>query len=399
MVVPKGAVAVVLVCLVQFGFGGYGIILQGTASGKIDPYVFSLLRDALCFPVMLTASLVLEGRSAPRWSELPPLLLLALPFFVSQALNITGIFFTDGTTGSIFQQLIPIVTAVLATGLRMEPFPRCDPRGVAKVMGVLGAGAGAVLVVLSGGYRGAAENESVKRMVGQLMLFTNASLFSGYLLLQKHWVFDHAHIALVEEPACADDAAAAAAALPRGRRVLRAGALARWAQRPVSLSAWTYFFASLLFAAEVFVATAISPTYAPDPANPDAREPRLRLHRSITLPLTYSVLVSSFFAYAALSWANKHLPASLVAALWPIQVVATVVLAFVCFEEVPSLGEALGAGGVVLGVLAVLWAGAPPPAKGDRRHSRSPSPSASAPATADEEGCVLGAAEPLLAKR
>jgi len=251
---------------------------------------------------------------------------------------------TDGTTASIFQQLIPILTALLATALRLEPRPECNARGFAKVGGIIAGAAGAATVVLSGKAHsdsGSGATQSWLHGLGEVLLFGNTTSMAIYLLLQKHWVFDHEW-----------------AAGSRGGGTLSAGALARWSKRPISLAAWTYFLASCLLAVVVIISTAISPTFAPDPAHPHDRIPRLHVARSVVIPLAYAALVSSFLAYAALTWANKHLPASFVASLWPVQVVTVAFLAFMLLGETPSAGEALGATLVVAGLLSVLWAGA-----------------------------------------
>lgn len=47
--------------VVQFGFGAYGVIVSKFAKeNKADPLIFSLIRDAGCFPLLLIAAFVLE---------------------------------------------------------------------------------------------------------------------------------------------------------------------------------------------------------------------------------------------------------------------------------------------------------------------------------------------------
>lgn len=47
--------------VVQLGFGAYGVIVSKFAKeNKADPLIFSLIRDAGCFPVLLIAAFVLE---------------------------------------------------------------------------------------------------------------------------------------------------------------------------------------------------------------------------------------------------------------------------------------------------------------------------------------------------
>ena len=49
--------------VVQLGFGAYGVIVSKFAKeNKADPLVFSLIRDAGCFPVLLMAAFVSEKK-------------------------------------------------------------------------------------------------------------------------------------------------------------------------------------------------------------------------------------------------------------------------------------------------------------------------------------------------
>jgi hypothetical protein len=49
--------------VIQLGFGAYGVIVTKFAvKNKADPLVFSLIRDAGAFPVLLLASVISEKR-------------------------------------------------------------------------------------------------------------------------------------------------------------------------------------------------------------------------------------------------------------------------------------------------------------------------------------------------
>ena len=49
--------------VVQLGFGAYGVIVSKFAKeNKADPLIFSLIRDAGCFPVLLMAAFVSEKK-------------------------------------------------------------------------------------------------------------------------------------------------------------------------------------------------------------------------------------------------------------------------------------------------------------------------------------------------
>ena len=59
--------------VVQLGFGAYGVIVSKFAKeNKADPLIFSLIRDAGCFPVLLLAAFVSEKRiqiPSPRYVQ------------------------------------------------------------------------------------------------------------------------------------------------------------------------------------------------------------------------------------------------------------------------------------------------------------------------------------------
>lgn len=61
--------------VVQLGFGAYGVIVSKFAKeNKADPLIFSLIRDAGCFPVLLLAAFVSEKRiqiPSPRYVQVP----------------------------------------------------------------------------------------------------------------------------------------------------------------------------------------------------------------------------------------------------------------------------------------------------------------------------------------
>jgi drug/metabolite transporter (DMT)-like permease len=65
------------------------------------------------------------------------------------------------------------------------------------------------------------------------------------------------------------------------------------------------------------------------PSPPGAWD-KFRLPAASYLPLAYAVFVSSALCYGLLSWANKHMHASVVAALWPVQVKHCVAAGPIC---------------------------------------------------------------------
>lgn len=70
--VPTPVIFLALI-VVQIGFGGYGVIVRKfAANNKANPLVFCLIRDAVCWPVLLLCALVAERKlNIPRLKELP----------------------------------------------------------------------------------------------------------------------------------------------------------------------------------------------------------------------------------------------------------------------------------------------------------------------------------------
>ena len=76
-------VPTLLVCLalvvVQIGFGGYGPIVKKFVADKANPLIFCLIRDGVCFPVLLLCAVVAERKlNRPHLKELPLFFIMGL---------------------------------------------------------------------------------------------------------------------------------------------------------------------------------------------------------------------------------------------------------------------------------------------------------------------------------
>lgn len=101
----KFTVIIIVLCIVQIGFAGYGIIVKATAqNNNINPLVFSLVRDLACFPLLLICACLVEGFQKPQLKHLPVIFILGLLLFGNQFFFILGLYQTNSPSiASIFQ--------------------------------------------------------------------------------------------------------------------------------------------------------------------------------------------------------------------------------------------------------------------------------------------------------
>jgi len=115
---------IVALVVVQTGFGGYGIVVKRFAqSANINPLVLSLLRDLCCFPLLFIAARIFEGFPRPKLIDIPLFFAQGLFLFLNQFLYLEGVYLTSPNIASIFQQSIPVLTAVIAIASCTEPPP------------------------------------------------------------------------------------------------------------------------------------------------------------------------------------------------------------------------------------------------------------------------------------
>lgn len=295
---------VILACIVvQIGFGGYGIVLKKFAQGAhANAVVFSFFRDGCCFPVLLvTASILERGPKFPRSTEeLGVFCLLGVTgMWGNQLFYILGLYYTNATIASCWQPAIPVFAAVIAIVLRVEPFPPLGKmRGWFKLIGILCAAGGALVLTLGKpGKHAASSNAGESRAVGNAFLFANCFCMALYLNIQKIFIF-HAD---------------------------KSSPMARYQALPTHVTAWSYFFgaiAMIITAVVGFYGNVGFLGFGKDEATDSFHVPKQML-----VGLAYAVFISSALCYGLISFANKHLPATVVSAFWPLQVPVAVLLA------------------------------------------------------------------------
>ncbi|KAK3734154.1 hypothetical protein QZH41_017124 [Actinostola sp. cb2023] len=301
--------------VVQLGFGAYGVIVSKFAvKNKADPLVFSLIRDAGAFPVLLLAAVLSERRlDVPSLRELPMFVILGFSgMFGNQLPYILGIYYTNANIASIFQPSIPVWTAVLGIATGIEPFPPLNKaHGWAKIIGILLAAAGAVTMVLD---KVTSDNGKLKAGYGfgYLFLVLNTLSMAIYILLQKKLIFNKPD--------------------------------SQWKNRPVAVTAWSYLFGTLFMALSSLYYVIINKldkfTYFP---------------KEEIYPIIYSIFIASSLCYLLITWCNMQISATIVTATWPLQVLFCAVLSYIILDEVLTTLEYIGAALIIVGLFAVIW--------------------------------------------
>ena len=366
--------AVILLCCVQIGFGGYSVILAVYGKGHIDPVVFSLFRDSCAFPILLTAAAIVEGIRVPKCKDLPLYLGMGLVgIFGNQVLFILGLYNAGADIASIFQPSVPVLTCLFALLTRQEPLPllcgkgyckrhdgKVDGRtaitGWLKIGGILLVCVGGCIMVLSAPSKNASRAKAV--LLGELMLLGNCSCMAVYVLIQKRWIFND------ESPQS-------------------------WREKPINVTAWSYMFGALFMAVASAVVAAKNPSVfdlfpkSLPPCQPtktsmlaavsNITKSWCDLHSgklfnstvqslcscdtvdygSFLIPLCYAAFVSSSMAYGFITIANKFLPSSMVTAFWPMQVPAAVFLNYLVNAKTVTLGQILGGLVIILALFMV----------------------------------------------
>ena len=117
----------------------------------------------------------------------------------------------------------------------------------------------------------------------------------------------------------------------------------KWNSCPVYVTAWSMLFGTLF-------AGAVSLIYIGQPekfVNP--------VQGIAILPLLYSIFITTGLSYTLITWCTSQISASIVAATWPLQVVACAVFAYLLTDEIPNAMQLMGCLTICLAVVMVEW--------------------------------------------
>jgi hypothetical protein len=80
------------------------------------------------------------------------------------------------------------------------------------------------------------------------------------------------------------------------------------------------------------------------------------VNKKVYFPLGYSIVGATIFTYMTLTWANKHAPASVVAAYSSLQPLTAALLSYFVWHVVPTENEYIGGAAIIVGLVFVTIA-------------------------------------------
>lgn len=356
-----------LLIIVQCGFGIYPNILKRFAP-HLNQLLYSLFRDLFAFPIIALVAFAVTGKFAPPCTrrDFSLFTLLGFLLFLNQYGYIIGVHSVSPSVAAMFQPSIPVWTTAGALLVGIEPRRSLlTAPGLLKVAGILMAASGAFVTGYSVLHANpdhsapaapplylapyaADEPASLPclggdagTVLGVVALVVNTAAMAAYVLVQKWYIFAHPLLAGGYGP---DD-------LP----------LTRWAELPVHATAWAYGAAAvwmgLTYALEALLRSDVA--YLECSVGATITAPTLEEWGAIA----YGACVASALCYSLITVANRLAPAPVLTAFWPLQVPVAIFVAWLFFRGTPeyrppSIGEYIGGGLVVLGLLLVTAAAA-----------------------------------------
>eukprot|EP00026_Physarum_polycephalum_P009833 Phypoly_transcript_09970.p1 GENE.Phypoly_transcript_09970~~Phypoly_transcript_09970.p1 ORF type:complete len:386 (-),score=58.41 Phypoly_transcript_09970:190-1347(-) len=279
--------------LAQVAFGAYHVIGKEALS-YINPVVFAFYREIIAGPALVLIAIIVE-RAKPKVREdwWRFLLLGVTGVYLNQLLFILGLKYTSSTQAAIMQPCIPVFTTALTLILRTEKF------SILKVVGILFSAAGAVVLV---GFKDLSfKSEQFK---GMLCLLGNTLAMSVYYVFQKP--------VLKKYP-------------------------------PISVTGWAYIIGSVLMGVTSLIYV-------------EGKWSEYKVNEKVYFPLGYSIVGATIFTYMTLTWANKHAPASVVAAYSSLQPLTAALLSYFVWHIVPSKNQYIGGAAIIVGLILVTIA-------------------------------------------
>jgi drug/metabolite transporter (DMT)-like permease len=171
---PHGGLQVHLaLLLVQVLFGVFHVVGKAVLT-EISPLALAGSRVALAAPVLVAVA-AWRDRYLPGWRDLGWLALLGfLGVFTNQLLFMIGLSYTTASNAAILMPSIPVFALALSVLLRVQ---RATP---ARTLGVLSAGAGAVVLLDPTGF-----TLTDDTILGNLLILANCLSYSAFLVLQR----------------------------------------------------------------------------------------------------------------------------------------------------------------------------------------------------------------------
>eukprot|EP00475_Leptophrys_vorax_P030186 TRINITY_DN4504_c0_g1_i4.p1 TRINITY_DN4504_c0_g1~~TRINITY_DN4504_c0_g1_i4.p1 ORF type:complete len:415 (+),score=95.93 TRINITY_DN4504_c0_g1_i4:819-2063(+) len=309
-----GVYAVLLA--VQFMFSGYHIVSEvALSSNTVSPYMLCFTRELIAVPLLFLFAILTirffpskpriipEGQDVLRFIGLG-----ATGIFGNQIFFLLGLQLTSPTNAAIMQPLIPVMTSIISLLLGYEP--PLDLMNSAfsrwKVLGIVAAVGGAIVMMLPQGDNSEANVEMKNPFLGNIMLISNCFAFSLFVLLQKPLLNKYS---------------------------------------PPVLTSWAYFFGS------VFVAMIAAPNWIHASSWSSVFE-----SYKITLAILYAAFISSALAIGLVTWANGRVQGVVTTLFQAAQPFSTAVLSLVVFGTMVTPVEVVGAVLIICGLILVCYA-------------------------------------------
>ena len=302
-----GALLMITVCSI---FAGYSVLAHVvlSAASNAKALAFAWVRDAIGATLLLATAYATERAAFwPAIEDWPRLLACGFAgVWGAQGFSALALANLNATLFAVLEQLLPVVSLLACVALGEERFALRDALSWAKALGVSLAVGGAAFLAWSAskggsGSGGLAEGNS-NLPIG--LAFTSVQLLLGgsYSAAQK----------------------------PLLRRY-----------PPIVVAAWGYASGLCLLTLSVIPsATADAWTFSP----------------LAVAAVAYAGVLSSFFAYGAMAVANKLAGPLFLTSFYPVQPIATAVIAAVALGSRFTLEEVGGAAIVSLGLLCVVAA-------------------------------------------
>jgi len=304
---------------------GISAVVGTVGLPSFHPLTFALVRESSATIILLAAAHVTSnyvGRTGGVLSgslhDWKLFFVSGLGIFLSQAFYITGIKLSSAVAASVWQPSQPIITAAVCMIIGLEKFS-CK-----RVMSILVAFLGCSIMVLGGG--GASgeaiggsggDRNSFSKLMGQICFFINCCGSSLYVLASK--------------------------------RILATGRY-----ESVTVTAWSYFTASLLMAIFAILTSwshGISTFLCSDCEGSIWKVPP-----SAIPALLWFIVMTSSCCYGLITWANKYATGTLVIGYTVLQPVSSAILIqlLVWFGMYESCGSSDESGGRLLKTLTSL---------------------------------------------